>query len=115
MSDDSTEYLPEEFRVSAVHHDESAEVAGSLARRVGNASPASTHFGGAQAASFSSALGSAAGERSRAAQRVQDTRGEIATGAVTAANIGDETDADAGYVLGAASLGDVGQGIADRI
>ncbi len=115
MADDATEYLPEQFRVSAGHHDESAEVAGGLARRVGNASPAATHFGGTGAAGFSTALNGAANERSRAAQRVQDTRGEIATGAVTAAGIGEDTDADAGYVLGAAQLTDVGRDIADRI
>ncbi|MDT0445170.1 hypothetical protein [Streptomyces johnsoniae] len=115
MADDATEYLPEEFRTSAGHHDESAEVAGGLARRVGNASPASTHFGGSGAAGFSSSLNTAAGDRSRAAQRVQDTRGEIATGAVTAGNIGDDTDAEAGYVLGGAQLTDVGRDIADRI
>lgn len=92
MSEDGTEYIPEQFRVSADFHHEAADRAEELSRIIGRVSPSAGQSGGAGAAGFTGALSATAAERARAAQRARESRDAIGEGATNAAAIGEETD-----------------------
>ncbi|MDT0321275.1 hypothetical protein [Streptomyces millisiae] len=113
MSDDPTQYLPEQFRVSAGLHHESADLAESLSRLVGRVAPAAGQFGGAGAAGFTAALGRTADERARAAQRAGEDRDATGEGATGAAALGEETDGLAATAVGRGQLGEEARRIAD--
>ncbi|GAB2929537.1 hypothetical protein [Streptomyces mayteni] len=113
--DDSTHYLPEQFRVGAGLHHDTAEAAESLARRVGQVSPTAGQFGGAGAAGFTAALGRTAAERAKAAQRAGEDRTDLAEGATGAAALGDDMDALAALAVGQVQLSDEARQIADGI
>ncbi|MGW7291623.1 hypothetical protein ACWGIB_04410 [Streptomyces xiamenensis] len=114
MSDDSLEYLPEQFRTSAGRHHDAADGADALSRRLGSVSASASQFGGAGAAKFSASLTAAAGDRSQRAQRAGEDRTSIGEGAVAASSYGEEADADANTFLTITTT-DVSRGIADSI
>ncbi|MFD7511688.1 hypothetical protein ACFV5N_20455 [Streptomyces sp. NPDC059853] len=114
MSDDSLQYLPEQFRTSGGVHHEAADGAEDLSRRMKSVTASASQFGGAGAATFSAALTSAASDRGEMAQRAAEDRTAIGEGAVAAASHGEEADAAAHTFLTVTTT-DVSRGIADSI
>ncbi|MCX2968563.1 MULTISPECIES: hypothetical protein [Streptomyces] len=113
MDDGELDYLPEQFRTSARHNHEAAEVADGLSRRLSGTSAASTHFGGARASGFTGGLNAGTGSRARAVRRAQELRDGVGEGGSLAADLGEETDDRAHQALRAPSGSAVSRAVAD--